>query len=104
MLTMTQGSTAKVVATSGSIPAMMRRAASDVENARYEINGMVQSRMKRMLVMLDMHGDDIREILSVKSQGNINIHDGRSVMREAILSEMNRLNRDIQKVLERLPE
>lgn len=88
-----------VTSTSGSTPAIERAEASVLDSVKYDVAGMVNSRMKRMLVVLDMHGADIREIVGSRSN-QINIHDGRSVMRETILAEMNRLGRDIQKLLD----
>lgn len=90
------------VSTTGSTPAVVQRIeATPIESVQYDIAAMVKSRMTRLLVVCDMHGADLREILGPKVD-QLNVHDGRSVMREAILAEMNRLNRDIQKTLDRV--
>lgn len=87
------------VSTTGSTPAVERAEASAFDEVKYDIGGMVNSRMKRLLVVCDMHGSDLREIIGPRAN-QINIHDGRTVMREALLAELNRLNRDIQKRLD----
>jgi len=88
------------MSTTGSSPVIVeRQEASVLDSTKYDIAAMVKNRMARLLVVCDMHGADLREIIGPKV-ANINIHDGRTVMREAILAEMNRLSRDIQKVLD----
>jgi len=72
-----------------------RREATKLETVEHEIGFMISHRMKRLLVICDMHGDDLSKILSPVSMKKVDVHDGRSVMREAILSELNQLNREI---------
>jgi len=79
-----------------NVPVEVRREATPKESLQHEIGGMVQHRMRRLLVVCDMHGADLKEILSTASQRKVNIHDGRAVLREALLTEFNQMSRDIQ--------
>ena len=79
---------------------VVQREATALESVQSEIGFMVMHRMKRLLVICDMHGADLREILSATSQKKIDVHDGRAVMREAILTECNRLASEIQRRLD----
>lgn len=77
-----------------------RREAAALEIAQHEVGSMIMHRMKRLLVVCDMHGDDLRAILTPTSQKRVNLNDGRAVMRQALLTEMNQLAFDIEKRLE----
>lgn len=90
------------VSTTGSSPVaiiVIQPDVTELDNITYEIGAMVKSRMTRLLVVCDMHGPDLREIIGPRIS-QMNVHDGRSVMREAILAELNRLSRDIAKRLD----
>lgn len=64
--------------------------ATPLESVKYEIGALILSRMRRLLVICDMHGDDLREVSLAPGQPEV--PDGRAVMRAAITADMGELS------------
>lgn len=77
-------------AQSSAPPATERQEAPPLENAKYDIDLMIVNTRGRLLVICDMHGSDLREVLL--PPGQVRELTGSSlVMKTAIASDMDRL-------------
>jgi hypothetical protein len=61
------------------------------EGVKYEIGGMIAHYQQRMIVICDMHGRDLREVLTTSDSG-VSYNDGRQVMHSAIRCDMSKLS------------